>query len=214
MPAVQRQVTAFAAVALAMLLAAACGAPRRTDVALSSDAAPPDSSTTAAAPASTTTIVVATTSAPPTSAASTSAPSTSASSTTMAGALDDSQRSTLSGGSSASTFEQVDAAEAALDRGDICGVYTGLAEIQLDAVSTDHLLTQLTRIRDLMITATSIAPASLVDDWTTLTDGTADMVASLEADSAADSKVATHFDDDAFRAASKRVESWMGRQCG
>jgi hypothetical protein len=85
--------------------------------------------------------------------------------------------------------------------------------VQLTASSTDRLLAQLTRVRDVMVSAVAFAPSAIRDDWSTVTDGAADMVESLDRTRDARTSVETHYDDDDYRAASRRVEDWMGRNC-
>lgn len=105
-------------------------------------------------------------------------------------------------------------AEAALARGDICGVYFALAEVQLSTVSIDGLVQQLIDVRDTMVEAAAIAPSSLESDWTALTERTHALVDSIEADPDPNRDLASYFEGGAdYEEASRHVEDWMESSC-
>lgn len=198
MLATQRQLTALVLLTMAVLLTA-CGAAGRARSDAGADVVAPEGT---AATGATTSALIGTTSvvapADPTPAEPSADPAA------------------LSGEGSGAASEEgtgdgLDAAHDALDRGDVCGVYAGLASFELSATSNDGLSVQMRRIRDIMVGTADIAPASLRADWQTLTDGTADMLESLNGDGGG---AAADFDDDSYRAASQRVESWIGAHCG
>ncbi|HOT78569.1 MAG TPA: hypothetical protein PKY13_01220 [Microthrixaceae bacterium] len=219
-----RQLTALVALGLAMLLAAGCGATQRTELTLSgADAAPDDlaRATTsppaaAAAPDAGATTVVEPTTEPPAataptvedaeSAAALSAPASSAGATPTT--------SRAAPPTTDPDARLLDEVEAAVGRQDICGVYAGLARFELATASTDRLIAQLTRIRTIMLEASSFVTPALAADWAAVTEGMTGLLTSLEEDRAV-GKVSkpSHYDDDDYREASGRVADWMGRNC-
>lgn len=226
MPAATRQLTAFVALGLAMLLSASCGAPRRTEVALTGSDSTADDVVTTAPSTTAATGVESTTAAAPAPApapdasaeqelaAALSAPAADAASTTTTTTTTPRMSSRSTTSTTDPDVRRLDEVEAALEREDICGVYAGLAEFDLSTTSTDRLIGQLGRIRDIMQRAAGFVTSSLRADWTALTDGIAGLLASLEEDrSLGKSSSPSHYDDESYRGASARVGDWMGRNC-
>jgi hypothetical protein len=217
-----RQLTALVALGLAMLLSAGCGATQRTELTLSGvDSAPDDlARSTTSLPAA----------APDAGDASVAEPTTEPPATTTPTADDAESAAALSAPASAaaatpttsraapSTTDPdarlLDEVEAAVGRQDICGVYAGLARFELATASTDRLIAQLTRIRTIMLEASSFVTPALAADWAAVTEGMTGLLTSLEEDRAV-GKVSkpSHYDDDDYREASGRVADWMGRNC-
>lgn len=110
--------------------------------------------------------------------------------------------------------DALDIVEGSLAESDICGVYIGLAKLEIDGISTERFAAQLRRIRDIMIGAEAIAPEGIRDDWTTVADATADVVEALEDDPGSMSSAADSYEDADYLAAQQRVETWMSENCG
>lgn len=202
MPPVQRQLTAIAALGL-LFVVVACRSGDH-EVALAGAAVVGNSSTTADAPDPTSEPAAlldpAQNTAPDAGAPNVTEPDRAASDLTAP------DRAALS------------AIDAAVARGDTCGVYVGLARIDLSP-SSDRLLAQLTRIREVMERSSAFVAASLAADWKMVIEGTGDMESSLRRDAASVSKSsgskssAAVFDHDRYRAASHRVGEWMDQNC-
>lgn len=217
-----RQLTALVALGLAMLLSAGCGATQRTELTLSGgDSAPDDLARSTTSPPAT---------APDAGDASIAEPTTEPPATTAPAVDDAESAAALSAPASAAgatpttsraappttdpDARLLDEVEAAVGRQDICGVYAGLARFELATASTDRLIAQLTRIRTIMLEASSFVSPALAADWAAVTEGMTGLLTSLEEDRAV-GKVSkpSHYDDDDYREASGRVADWMGRNC-
>lgn len=184
----QRQLIALALMTLAMVLSVSCASAERR--AAATDAAPPP----VAAPAAAAT------------------PRPDEDQDQMTGSLAGGVREARAMGSGIDPA--FTSAEAALERGDICGVYFALAEVQLSTVSIDGLVQQLIEVRDTMVEATAIAPSSLESDWTVLTDRTDALVDSIEADPDPNRDLASYFEGGTdYEEASRHVEDWMESSC-
>lgn len=197
MSVVQRHLTAIASLSVLLLLGA-CGSGDR-EVALAGAAVVGDSSSTTdgAAPP------------PPAALSAKPGPGSTDPARTVPATPDEGTTSAEDRAHEAA----LDNIETAVAREDICGVYAGLARIELSPTSS-RLLAQLTRIRDVMERSSAFVAASLEADWGTVTDGTADMAASLSAHAASGTKSsAPEFDAERYGAASHRVGAWMDQNC-
>lgn len=222
MPRLPRHLTALAVLGLAACLAAlttGCGS--NGDI----SAAPGDSSPRRAGePANASGPATTAPAEPSTTEAATTTPGAADATDATDPAAQSVDRSTLSGaptddpaasaGAAGTTTQDaaaaLDAVDAALADGDLCGVYEGLAAYDVNGTSTAKLREQMTRILDVMRRARTLVPSGLVTDWDTVTAGTEEMLDSL---AKGDDHGPDDFDADAYHGAAQHVGDWMERNC-
>lgn len=220
MTASQRQAAALAVATLAVLLVTACGAAaERSDAAtgaletVGGNATPEPSTSVAAVDP----VVVASETSTPTTVPSTSeivpGPTDPVTSSAVPTSPDDpgADAAALSG---VRDSEPVAEARAALADGDLCGVYLGLAHVDLETTSTVRLLDQLRTVHAVMAESVSIAPTDLRRDWVAVTDGMETVVEALSAEGNSKAAASKASSDPEFREAQVRVDQWMGANCG
>ncbi|MFN8053133.1 MAG: hypothetical protein U0Q22_16930 [Acidimicrobiales bacterium] len=204
----QRPITAVAALATLVFVAAAgCSSAQRQASAVLSRA------TTEPAPTSTTA-----------EATTTSTIAAAESSVVTAGEVQ--PLTGTDGGSSATTTttppadssdefdSEFTAIDAALDDGDLCGVYQGLAGLSIGNSSAAGMAQMLERIGDVMVKAEPLVAPRVRDDWHTLGVDTIEAGRMLRAHPHDVDAAGRRFDAPEYRAAQSAVESAMETTCG